>query len=78
MKTLLVSEFKAHCVGVLNEVADFREEVIITKRGQPLARIVPVHLPAQGDRVAGDYAKKGAIHTDLLGEDSGEWEALEG
>jgi prevent-host-death family protein len=78
MKTLLVSEFKAHCVGVLNEVADFREEVMITKRGKPLARIVPIDPPARGDRVPGDYATKGAIHSDLLAEDSGDWEALEG
>lgn len=33
---------KGHCVGVLNEVADFGEEVIATKRGKPLARIVPI------------------------------------
>jgi len=77
MKTLLVSEFKAHCVGVLNEVADFGEEVIVTKRGKPLARILPIQAPLAGDRIAGDYASKGTILVDLLAEDSGEWEALQ-
>ena len=52
MKTLLVSEFKNHCVGVLNEVADYSEEVIVTKRGKPLARIVPVNPPQKGNSKA--------------------------
>lgn len=78
MKTMIVSEFKAKCVGVLNEVADFREEFMVTKRGAPLAMIVPVDTSTTGDRVPGDYSEKGAICADLLAEDSGDWEALEG
>ena len=67
MKPLLVSEFKNHCVGVLNEVADYGEEVIVTKRGKPLARIVPVDPPQKGDRVIGDCSQIAAIHADIAG-----------
>lgn len=35
-------EFKAKCLAVLDEVADSRREVVITKRGKPVARLVPV------------------------------------
>jgi len=38
---------------------------------------VPIDSPGTVDRVAGDYATKGTIHTDLLAEDSVDWEALE-
>jgi len=77
MKTLLVSEFKTHCVGVLNEVADYGEEVIVTKRGKPLARIVPIAPPQSGTRLAGDCAQTAKIHTDLSNlDDSDDWEAL--
>ena len=73
MKTLLVSEFKNHCVGVLNEVADYGEEVIVTKRVKPLARIVPVDPPQKSDRVVGDCSQT----ADIVGHDeSNEWEAL--
>jgi len=77
MKTLLVSEFKDHCVGVLNEVADFGEEVIVTKRGKPLARIVPIDLPRKGERKMGDCSRTASIHADIVYHDgSSEWEAL--
>jgi prevent-host-death family protein len=78
MKTLLVSEFKTHCVGVLNEVADYGEEVIVTKRGKPLARIVPIAPSQTGKRAVGDCAKTATIHTDIVhSDDSDDWEALD-
>lgn len=40
-RTVKVSEFKAKCLKLLAEVAETGEEFIITKRGKPLARVVP-------------------------------------
>ena len=78
MKTLLISEFKTHCVGVLNDVADYGEEVIVTKRGKPLARIVPIAPPQTGQRTVGDCTKTATIHTDIVNlDDSEDWEALD-
>ncbi len=34
--------FKAQCLGLLDEVQQQRKEIIITKRGKPVARLVPV------------------------------------
>jgi prevent-host-death family protein len=34
--------FKAKCLGMLEEVAQHRLEIVITKRGKPIARLVPV------------------------------------
>ncbi len=42
MKTMAISEFKAQALKVINEIAQSREPVVITKRGRPLARVVPV------------------------------------
>lgn len=36
------TEFKAKCLGVLDDVRKDGAEVIITKRGKPVARLVPV------------------------------------
>lgn len=41
MKTMAISEFKAHALKVLNEVAKSQETIVITKRGKPLAQVVP-------------------------------------
>lgn len=41
MKTMSVTDFKAHALKVLGEVAETRESVLVTKRGKPLAEIVP-------------------------------------
>lgn len=78
VETLLVSEFKNHCVGVLNEVADYGEEVIVTKRGKLLARIIPIDPPQKGNRIMGDCPQTAAIHVDIVNDDaSSEWEALD-
>ncbi len=42
MKTMAISEFKAHALQVIGHVAKTRETVIVTKRGEPLAEVVPI------------------------------------
>jgi prevent-host-death family protein len=37
-----VSELKTHCLRIVEEVARGRREVVITKRGKRVARLVPV------------------------------------
>lgn len=37
--------FKAKCLGLLEEVRQTRKEIVITKRGKPVARLVPVENP---------------------------------
>ena len=37
-----VSELKTHCLRIVEEVAKGRREVVITKRGKRIARLVPV------------------------------------
>ena len=35
-------EFKARCLALMDEVQETGREVVITKRGRPVARLVPV------------------------------------
>lgn len=48
-------EFKAKCLRVLDDVAASRHEVIVTKRGKPVAEVVPIAatgaVPIQGLRI---------------------------
>jgi prevent-host-death family protein len=43
METLSVSKFKATCLSVLEQVKTKKKKVCITKRGVPIAEIVPVN-----------------------------------
>ena len=77
MKTLLVSDFKARCIEVINAVSEGGEEVLVTRRGKPLARILPARPRGNGTRplgaLAGEAEQRGDIvHVDL----SGHWESL--
>ena len=41
MKKMAAGEFKAHCLSVMDKVNKTKEPVLITKRGRPVAKLVP-------------------------------------
>jgi prevent-host-death family protein len=42
MKTIAAGEFKAKCLTLMDDVQSTREPLVITKRGKPVAKLVPV------------------------------------
>ena len=40
------AEFKANCLRLIDEVAQQRRPIIITKRGKPVAKLVPAETNA--------------------------------
>jgi prevent-host-death family protein len=42
IKTIPAGAFKQGCLRILDEVAETHREVVITKRGKPVAKLVPV------------------------------------
>ena len=45
-RTIPAGEFKAKCLAILDEVQAYGETVVVTKRGRPVARLVPLEEPA--------------------------------
>jgi prevent-host-death family protein len=41
MKTISAAEFKARCLTLMDDVSSTRETIMITKRGKPVAKLVP-------------------------------------
>ena len=39
------AEFKANCLRLMDEVARRRAPIVITKRGKPVAKLVPIDEP---------------------------------
>ena len=73
MKTLAITDFKAHALQVLGRVAKTREHVVVTKRGKPLAEVVPFSTskPAPGKLSEALVFEKDIVSP--LGEDM--WDA---
>ena len=45
-RTVSASIFKAKCLALLDQVAETHASFVITKRGRPVARVVPTDDPA--------------------------------
>ena len=45
MQEVPAGEFKAHCLRLLDQVAHEGVELVVTKRGRPIARVVPLQPP---------------------------------
>ena len=70
-----VREFKSKCLHLLDEVRQTRQEILITKRGQPVARLVPTGDPTTD--VVGRMRGTVKIHGDIVGPTCELWEADE-
>ena len=53
MRTLAAGKFKDICLQALDEVAASRRPIVITKRGKPVAKLVPVGPPAKARPLSG-------------------------
>jgi prevent-host-death family protein len=45
-RTVPASKFKAQCLAMLDEVAATGEEIVVTKRGRAVARVVSAETPS--------------------------------
>lgn len=41
MKTMAISQFKTHALKIIGRIAKENETMVITKRGKPVAKIMP-------------------------------------
>jgi prevent-host-death family protein len=64
MKTMAAGAFKVHCLKVMDEVQSKRQAVLITKRGKPVAKLVPVQQ--EKDDIFGFYKGKIKINGDVV------------
>ena len=51
VKTVLISEFKAKCIQMLKEVQKNGKPLVVTRRGQPIARVEPVAKQGKAPRL---------------------------
>jgi len=85
MTNIPATEFKARCLELMDRVAERNETYVITKRGKPVAKLVPVERNPK-DSIFGYLRASGSIEGDILGpvvlphdwENLEEWDQLNG
>ncbi|MFQ5740310.1 MAG: type II toxin-antitoxin system Phd/YefM family antitoxin [Acidobacteriota bacterium] len=65
MQEIKISEFKARCLALLNQVGRTKKPIRITRRGIPVAEVVPPSPRRQGRKFLGASADT----FDLLDDD---------
>ncbi len=73
MESLTVSKFKATCLAVVEEVAKSKKPVIITKRGKPVAELIPYEAETEQVPLKDTVVFVGDIISPVAAQD---WEAL--
>lgn len=66
METIPVSKFKATCLQLLERVKRTGQPILVTRRGEPLAQVVPPPSPERRGAWLGSFASKGKIVGDVI------------
>jgi prevent-host-death family protein len=74
-RTIAAGEFKAKCLALLDEVGELDEEIVITKRGRPVAKLVPVTEERKLHRPSLAHLLKET--GDIVAPIDVEWEAMQ-
>lgn len=74
-KTIPAGEFKAKCLSLMDEVERTGEPLVITKRGRPVARLVPEPQPCES--LFGSMRGSAVIKGDIISPLDEPWEALQ-
>jgi prevent-host-death family protein len=76
MKTMTAGKFKMQCLKVIDRVNATREPVVITRKGRPIAKLVPAGRPKENffGCLAGIIEIVGDIESPV--EPPEAWEAL--
>jgi prevent-host-death family protein len=77
MKEVAISEFKAKCLDLLDQVQKTRKPLRITRHGKPVAEVVPPTSDAPPDWM-GSMKESIEILGDIIApaNEEGDWEAL--
>jgi prevent-host-death family protein len=73
MKEVAISEFKAKCLGMLEEVRKTRKPIRVTRFGKPVAEVVPPSPANPTGRRLGRMAGTMEIMGDIVGP-TGSWD----
>jgi len=77
-ESIAVSKFKATCLALLKRVKQTGRPLLVTRNGEPLARVVPPPEPVRSRSWLGRFRDSGEIRGDVKAPaaDPDDWSAL--
>jgi prevent-host-death family protein len=78
MQEISISEFKAKCLAILQQVSKTKKPIRVTRYGKPIAEVVPASPAKDRTNWLGCMKGSGKIVGDIVSPviDLEEWEAL--
>ncbi len=73
-----ISKFKATCLSLLEKVNKTGQPILVTKKGKPIAQVVPPPKPKKPATWLGSFKSTGKITGDIVSPimSEADWEAL--
>ena len=80
IEVMAISKFKATCLAVLERVRRTGRPILITRRGEPIAEVIPPRPPVRESGWLGSMATHATVTGDIVDPlvPAAEWEALGG
>lgn len=77
-ETVTISKFKATCLSLLDKVKKTGRPILVTRKGEPIAQVVPPPPPEKPKAWLGSFQDSGKIVSDIVAPAASEeeWEAL--
>ena len=60
------SKFKATCLGLLDRIKRTGQPILVTRKGEPIAQIIPPPLPERPSSWLGSFVSSGKIVGDII------------
>jgi prevent-host-death family protein len=78
MHEVSISEFKAKCIGLLEQVRKTKQPLRVTRHGKPVAEVVPVSEPVDRAQMIASMQGSGETLGDIISpaNDEDDWEVL--
>jgi prevent-host-death family protein len=72
MRKIAAGQFKSQCLALMEDVRSTRQPIVITKRGKPVAKLVPADEPKDDfiGRLKGVFKVVGDIESPIDGWES--------
>ena len=79
MEKVPISIFKATCLALLDKVKRTGQTIVVTRKGEPIAQVIPPPSPEKPESWLGCFQSTGKIFGDIVSPpvDAEEWEVFQ-
>lgn len=73
-----ISKFKATCLALLDKVKRTGQPILVTRKGEPVAQVIPPPPPERPETWLGSFASSGKIIGDIVSPalEEDQWDVL--